>query len=143
MNKVVLIGNVGNDPELKQLNDKNCVCRMSLATSKKISQKNEGLNNGTSGVQDEKKEITQWHQVVFWNEKAKLVQQYVKKGAKIYVEGELTYNKWEDTSGVKREKAEIIVSNVIFLNQKKEDAPVNTDTMPESSNAVSNDEEVF
>ena len=87
LNKVLLIGRLGADPEIKQMVNGKSVARLSLATSNTWKDKNTG----------EKKEKTEWHRVVIFNEGlVNVVQQYVKKGAQVYVEGQLTTRKWRD-----------------------------------------------
>ena len=87
LNKVLLIGRLGADPEVKQMVNGKSVARLSLATSQTWKDKNTG----------EKKEKTEWHRIVVFNEGlVNVVQQYLKKGAQIYVEGQLTTRKWKD-----------------------------------------------
>ena len=87
LNKVILIGRLGADPEIKQMTNGKNVARISLATSDTWKDKNTG----------EKKEKTEWHRIVIFNEGlVNVVQQYLKKGAQIYIEGQLTTRKWKD-----------------------------------------------
>ena len=87
LNKVLLIGRLGADPEIKQMVNGKSVARLSLATSQSWKDKNTG----------EKKEKTEWHRIVVFNEGlVNVIQQYLKKGAQIYVEGQLTTRKWKD-----------------------------------------------
>ena len=101
LNKVLLIGRLGADPEIKQMVNGKSVARLSLATSNTWKDKNTG----------EKKEKTEWHRVVIFNEGlVNVVQQYVKKGAQVYIEGQLTTRKWKDEkSGMDRYSTEIIL----------------------------------
>tara|TARA_B100000586_G_scaffold185521_1_gene136281 strand:- start:191 stop:649 length:459 start_codon:yes stop_codon:yes gene_type:complete len=101
LNKVLLIGRLGADPEIKQMVNGKSVARMSLATSQSWKDKNTG----------EKKEKTEWHRVVVFNEGlVNVVQQYLKKGAQIYVEGQLSTRKWKDEqSGQDKYSTEIII----------------------------------
>ena len=101
LNKVLLIGRLGADPEIKQMVNGKSVARMSLATSNTWKDKNTG----------ERKEKTEWHRVVIFNEGlVKVVQQYVKKGAQVYIEGQLTTRKWKDEkSGMDRYSTEIVL----------------------------------
>ncbi len=101
LNKVLLIGRLGADPEIKQMVNGKNVARLSLATSNTWKDKNTG----------EKKEKTEWHRVVIFNEGlVNVVQQYVKKGAQVYIEGQLTTRKWKDEkSGMDRYSTEIIL----------------------------------
>ena len=101
LNKVLLIGRLGADPEIKQMVNGKSVARLSLATSQSWKDKNTG----------EKKEKTEWHRVVVFNEGlVNVVQQYLKKGAQIYVEGQLSTRKWKDEqSGQDKFSTEIII----------------------------------
>ena len=101
LNKVLLIGRLGADPEIKQMVNGKSVARLSLATSQSWKDKNTG----------EKKEKTEWHRVVIFNEGlVNVVQQYVKKGTQVYIEGQLTTRKWKDEkSGMDRYSTEIVL----------------------------------
>ena len=101
LNKVLLIGRLGADPEIKQMVNGKSVARLSLATSQTWKDKNSG----------EKKEKTEWHRIVVFNEGlVNVVQQYLKKGAQIYVEGQLTTRKWKDEStGQDKYSTEIVI----------------------------------
>ena len=100
VNKVILVGNLGRDPETKPMQDGRSLVNMSVATS-------ENWRDRTSG---ERKERTEWHNVVVFNEKlAEVAQKYVKKGSKIYVEGQLTTRKWTDQSGQERYTTEVVI----------------------------------
>ena len=101
LNKVLLIGRLGADPEIKQMVNGKSVARLSLATSQSWKDKNTG----------EKKEKTEWHRIVVFNEGlVNVVQQYLKKGAQVYVEGQLTTRKWKDEkSGIDKYSTEIVI----------------------------------
>ena len=101
LNKVLLIGRLGADPEVKQMVNGKSVARLSLATSQSWKDKNTG----------EKKEKTEWHRIVVFNEGlVNVVQQYLKKGAQIYVEGQLSTRKWKDEqSGQDKYSTEILI----------------------------------
>ena len=101
LNKVLLIGRLGADPEIKQMVNGKSVARLSLATSQTWKDKNTG----------EKKEKTEWHRIVVFNEGlVNVVQQYLKKGAQIYVEGQLSTRKWKDeSSGQDKYTTEILI----------------------------------
>ena len=101
LNKVLLIGRLGADPEIKQMVNGKSVARLSLATSQSWKDKNTG----------EKKEKTEWHRVVVFNEGlVNVVQQYLKKGAQVYVEGQLSTRKWKDeNSGQDKYSTEILI----------------------------------
>ena len=101
LNKVLLIGRLGADPEIKQMVNGKSVARLSLATSQSWKDKNTG----------EKKEKTEWHRIVVFNEGlVNVVQQYLKKGAQIYVEGQISTRKWKDEqSGQDKYSTEIVI----------------------------------
>jgi len=101
LNKVLLIGRLGADPEIKQMVNGKNVARLSIATSNTWKDKNTG----------EKKEKTEWHRIVIFNEGLiGVVQQYVKKGAQVYIEGQLTTRKWKDEkSGLDRYSTEVVL----------------------------------
>jgi len=108
LNKVQLIGNLGNDPELKFTPNGNAVANVSVATSSKWKDKNTGAMN----------EHTEWHRVVFFGKLAEIVNQYLKKGSKIYVEGSLRTNKWQDKDGKDRATTEIVASEMQMLDSR-------------------------
>jgi single-strand DNA-binding protein len=100
VNKVILIGNLGKDPEVRRLNSGDQVVNFSLATS-------ETWRDKTSG---ERKEKTEWHNIVIFNENlGKVAEQYCKKGSKIYIEGQLQTRKWQDKDGQDRYTTEIVL----------------------------------
>jgi single-strand DNA-binding protein len=100
VNKVILVGNVGKDPEIRRTQDGRPIANLSIATSESWRDKNSG----------EKKEKTEWHRVVIFSEPlCKVVEQYVKKGAKLYIEGALQTRKWQDQSGVEKYSTEVVL----------------------------------
>ncbi|WP_026380169.1 single-stranded DNA-binding protein [Afifella pfennigii] len=100
VNKVILIGNLGADPEVRRMNDGRPVVNLRLATSESWRDRNSG----------ERRERTEWHRVVIFNEGlAKIAEQYLRKGSKIYVEGQLQTREWEDQSGQKRWTTEVVL----------------------------------
>ena len=100
VNKVILVGNLGQDPEIRRLPSGDPVVNLRIATS-------ESWRDKTSG---ERKERTEWHSVVIFNENlAKVAEQYLKKGAKVYIEGQLQTRQWEDQSGQKRYSTEVVL----------------------------------
>ena len=102
VNKVILVGNLGNDPEVRQTQDGKPIVNLSLATSERWKDRNTG----------ERKEKTEWHRVVIFSEGlCKIAQDYLKKGSKIYIEGQLRTRKWNDTStGIEKYSTEIVLS---------------------------------
>lgn len=99
VNKVILLGNVGKDPEIRQNNQGGAIANLTLATSESWKDKN-------TGQQQEK---TEWHRVVVFGKLAEIAQQYVKKGSKIYVEGKLQTRKWTDQQGQDKYTTEVVV----------------------------------
>ena len=141
LNKVLLIGRLGADPEIKQMVNGKSVARLSLATSNTWKDKNTG----------EKKEKTEWHRVVIFNEGlVNVVQQYVKKGAQVYIEGQLTTRKWKDEkSGLDRYSTEVVLqgfnSSFKILSSKNnqienlKDNNTEKSALPSDENIPSND----
>jgi single-strand DNA-binding protein len=105
INKVILVGNVGQDPETRYMPNGGAVTNLSIATSETWKDKNSG----------EQQERTEWHRVVFYQRLAEIVAEYVKKGSKIYVEGSLRTRSWEQ-DGVKRYATEIIANEMQMLD---------------------------
>jgi single-strand DNA-binding protein len=100
VNKVILVGNLGRDPEVRRLPSGDPIVNLRLATTESWRDKNSG----------ERRERTEWHNVVIFNENlARVAEQYLKKGAKIYVEGQLQTREWEDQSGAKRYSTEVVL----------------------------------
>jgi single-strand DNA-binding protein len=100
VNKVILVGNLGADPEIRRLNSGDPVVNIRVATSETWRDKNSG----------ERKEKTEWHNVVIFNDNlAKVAEQYLKKGMKVYVEGQLQTRKWQDQSGQERYTTEVVL----------------------------------
>ncbi|MCO5093289.1 single-stranded DNA-binding protein [Bosea sp. (in: a-proteobacteria)] len=100
VNKVILIGNLGRDPEVRRLGSGEPVVNLRIATSETWRDKQSG----------ERKERTEWHSVVIFNENlAKVAEQYLKKGSKVYIEGQLQTRKWQDQSGVEKYTTEIVL----------------------------------
>ena len=100
VNKVILVGNLGKDPEVRSLNSGEKVCNLSIATSETWRDKMSG----------ERKEKTEWHRVVIFNENIiKVAEQYLKKGSTVYVEGSIQTRKWTDNSGVEKYSTEVVL----------------------------------
>ncbi len=99
INKVLLIGNLGQEPEVRYMPNGNAVANISLATSDSWKDKQTG----------EKREKTEWHRVVFFGKLAEIVGQYLHKGSKVYIEGRLQTRKWQDNSGADRYSTEVVV----------------------------------
>jgi single-strand DNA-binding protein len=137
LNKVLLIGRLGADPEIKQMVNGKSIARFSLATSNTWKDKNTG----------EKKEKTEWHRVVIFNEGlVNVVQQYVKKGAQVYIEGQLTTRKWTDEkSGQDKYSTEIVLqgynSTFTILSGKNNQNTVSQDSS-ESKSSPPNEKDI-
>jgi single-strand DNA-binding protein len=100
VNKVILVGNLGREPEVRSMQDGRSMVNMSVATSETWRDRQSG----------ERKERTEWHRVVIFNEKlAEVAQKFVKKGSKVYVEGQLSTRKWTDQSGQERYTTEVVI----------------------------------
>ncbi len=105
VNKVILVGNVGKDPEVKYAPSGTPVAKFSLATNEKYKDRS-----------DEWQERVEWHNIVAWQRLAEIVGEYVKKGAKLYIEGKLQTSSWEDReSGMKRYRTEIVARDIVLL----------------------------
>ena len=134
LNKVLLIGRLGADPEIKQMVNGKSVARLSLATSQSWKDKSSG----------ERKEKTEWHRVVIFNEGlVSIVQQYLKKGANIYVEGALTTRKWKDeSSGQDKYSTEVVLqgynSSWTMLDGKSKND--NSNLVTENKSSLPNDD---
>jgi len=112
VNKVIIVGNLGNDPDQKVMANGTAVTTISVATS-------ESWKDKTTGQQQER---TEWHRVVFFNRLAEIAGQYLKKGASVYVEGQLRTNQWEK-DGQKHYSTEIIASQMQMLGSREESQP--------------------
>ena len=107
VNKVIIIGRLGQDPELRYTTSGQAVARFSIATSESWKDKNNG----------EKQERTEWHRIVVWGRLAELCRDYLAKGRQAYIDGRLQTNSWEDSNGVKKYTTEIIANNIQFLGE--------------------------
>lgn len=110
VNKVILLGNVGADPEVRTFEDGNKVARIRLATTERI------FNPKTQ----EKSERTQWHTVVVWRGLANVVEQYVRKGSQLFIEGKINYTEWSDQTGNKRYGVEIIAESLNMVGSRRD-----------------------
>ena len=108
VNKVILVGNLGKDPEVRYMPSGNAVANVTLATTDSWKDKQSG----------EKQERTEWHNVVFYSRLAEIVGEYLKKGSQVYVEGRLQTRKWQDKSGNDRYTTEIIASDMQMLGSR-------------------------
>ena len=109
VNKVILIGNLGRDPEVRYTPNGSAVCNVSLATTRNWKDKNSG----------EKMEETEWHRVVFFDRLAEIAGEYLKKGRPVYVEGRLKTRKWTDKDGVEKYTTEIMADQMQLLGGRE------------------------
>lgn len=107
-NRVQLIGHLGMNPEILNLESGKKLARLSIAT-----------NDSYKNAKGEKVEDTQWHNLIAWGKTADIIEQYLKKGNEIAIEGKLTHNSYEDKDGNKRYSTEVVVSEVLMLGSKK------------------------
>lgn len=107
VNKVILIGNLGKDPEIRYTQSGTAVCTFSLATSERRKQGEEWVDH------------TEWHNIVAWARHAELCNQYLQKGSTVYIEGRIQNRKWQDKDGNNRYTTEIVVNDIQFLNRIK------------------------
>ncbi|MBT8460021.1 MAG: single-stranded DNA-binding protein, partial [Boseongicola sp.] len=115
VNKVILVGNLGRDPEVRTFQNGGKVCNLRIATSENWKDRNTG----------ERKERTEWHSVAIFNENlARLAEQYLRKGSKVYIEGKLETRKWQDQSGQDRYSTEVVLrpyaGELTFLDSRNE-----------------------
>ncbi|MBI93625.1 MAG: single-stranded DNA-binding protein [Gemmatimonadaceae bacterium] len=109
VNKVILIGNLGGDPEVRYTPNGAAVANVNLATNESWTDRN-----------GEKQDRTEWHRLVFWSKLAEIVGQYLKKGSKVYIEGRLQTRSWDDQSGQKRYTTEVVVNDMQMLDGRGE-----------------------
>ncbi len=110
INKVILIGNLGKDPEVRHLENGACVANFSIATSENYKDRKTG----------EKVSQTEWHNIVVWRGLAEVTEKYLKKGDKVYIEGKLKTRSWKDQDGNNRYTTEIIADNLTMLGKSPE-----------------------
>lgn len=113
LNQVQLIGNLGNDPEMRFMPDSTAVANLSIATTDRWKDKNTG----------EQKDKTEWHRVVFFGRQAEIAGEYLKKGAQVYISGALRTRKWQDQQGQDRYTTEIVGDNMKMLGTKSAGGP--------------------
>ena len=110
VNKVIIIGNLGADPEARQFSNGGSVTNISVATSEQWTDKQSG----------EKREATEWHRIALFNRLGEIAAQYLRKGSKVYIEGKLKTRKWQDKDGVERYTTEIIANELQMLDGRGE-----------------------
>ncbi|HYD94260.1 MAG TPA: single-stranded DNA-binding protein [Noviherbaspirillum sp.] len=109
VNKVIIVGNLGRDPETRYMPNGDAVTNIAVATTESWKDKNTG----------EKKELTEWHRITFYRKLAEIAGQYLKKGSQVYVEGRLQTRKWTDKDGVERYTTEIIADTMQMLGSRQ------------------------
>lgn len=110
VNKAILIGNLGKDPEIRTLENGAKLARLSIATSESYTDKNTG----------ERREITDWHNVVVWRGLADIAEKYLTKGQKVYVEGKIKTRSWQDEAGQTKYATEVVADNMTMLSSRGE-----------------------
>ncbi len=120
VNKVILVGNLGKDPEVRYMPSGEAVTNITLATTDTWKDKNSG----------EKKEATEWHRVVFFRKLAEIAGQYLKKGSQVYIEGSLKTRKWQDQGGQDRYTTEIVADSMQMLGRREGGAPAPAASKP-------------
>ena len=131
INKVILIGNVGNDPDIRYANNGSAIANVSLATS-------ENWKDKTSG---ERQTRTEWHRVVFFGRIAEVVNEYVRKGSKLYIEGKLQTRKWTDQNNNERYSTEVVVDvsgTMQMLDSRQDRGSYSADNAYANTNSPSN-----
>tara|TARA_B100000212_G_C27059422_1_gene399131 strand:- start:27 stop:485 length:459 start_codon:yes stop_codon:yes gene_type:complete len=137
LNKVLLIGRLGNDPEIKQMSNGKSVARLSVATSETWKDKNSG----------ERKEKTEWHRVVIFNEGlVGVVQQYLKKGSQVYIEGQIQTTKYTDNNGQEKYSTQVILqgynSTLTMLGSSSSGGRIEDNSMNQDSSSLPSDNNV-
>jgi len=122
LNKVLLIGNLGNDPEIKMTPSGQKVANFSVATNEFWTDK--------SGA---KQERTEWHRIVVWGRQAETCEMYLRKGRTVFIDGRIQTRQWEDTQGQKRYTTEIVASTIQFIGSGGDRAPYSADDTPIAS----------
>lgn len=127
INKVILLGNLGRDPEIKHLPSGVAVCTFSIATSETYTDKQSG----------EKRTNTEWHNVVLWRKLAETAEKYLHKGSQVYIEGKIRTRSWDDESGQKRYATEIVgdVMQLLGRPDGNQSQPSNSSTQSQPSEA--------
>ncbi|MFC1114516.1 single-stranded DNA-binding protein [Pasteurella multocida] len=113
VNRVIILGNLGNDPDVRTMQNGDLVASISVATSESWIDKNT----------NERREVTEWHRIVFYRRQAEICGQYLKKGSKVYVEGRLKTRKWQDQNGQDRYTTEIQGDVLQMLDSRQDSQP--------------------
>ena len=129
LNKVMLIGRLGQDPEIRYTQSGNAVANLNIAT-----------NDYWTDKKGEKQERTEWHSLVLWGKLADLAQSYLKKGSQLYIEGRIQTRDWENDQGQKQYKTEVVVTTMQFLDTKITENSISTENST-SGNAMNSHQE--
>ena len=125
VNKVILIGNLGKDPEVRYLEGGTAVATFSIATSETYKNRNGELTT-----------TTDWHNVVVWRKLAEITEKYLKKGNKVYVEGKLKTRSWQDQDGNTRYTTEVVADNLTMLGGRKEESSGHAESKQAEANSA-------
>ncbi|UCG51253.1 MAG: single-stranded DNA-binding protein [Candidatus Latescibacterota bacterium] len=125
VNKVILVGNLGADPQLRYTPNGTAVANFNLATTERFTNRN-----------GEREARTEWHRVVAWAKLAEICSEYLKKGKQVYVEGRLQTRQWEDQSGNKKYTTEVVATNMVMLGRVGETVDVPAQEFPADENAT-------
>lgn len=128
VNKVILIGNLGADPEVRRLENGGMLASFSVATSDVFTDK----------VTGQKKELTDWHDIVTWGKLAEISEKYLRKGMKVYVEGKLKKRSWQDKEGNTRYSIEVVAEDLTMLSRNESSNPENGTKTPYSNEGTPN-----
>lgn len=128
INKVILVGNLGQDPEIRYTQNSVAIANMSVATSESWKDKNTG----------EQKEVTEWHRVVMYKRLAEIAGEYLRKGSKVYIEGQLKTRQWKDNNGNDRYTTEIVAKEMQMLDGAGSPKPAKTPVAKPSNHPAPN-----
>ncbi|WP_439234919.1 single-stranded DNA-binding protein [Lonepinella koalarum] len=125
VNKVIIVGWLGNDPEVRTMPNGDAVANISVATSESWTDKQTG----------ERKEVTEWHRIIFYRRQAEIVEQYLHKGSQVYIEGKLKTRKWQDKNGTDHYTTEIQADVMQMLDKKEQETTTSSPPAARSRNA--------
>lgn len=128
VNKVIIVGNLGQDPDMRYMPDGNAVANLSIATSEVWKDKNTG----------EPREKTEWHRIVAFRKLAEIMGQYLRKGSKVYIEGHLQTRKWQDQGGNDRYTTEIVADDMQMLDSRGQGSQQHSGSQNNSGNQSTN-----
>ena len=131
VNKAIIVGNLGKDPEVRYTTDNSAIANVSIATTDRYKDKTTG----------EQKEITEWHRVVFFNRLGEIAAEYLKKGSQVYIEGKLRTRKWTDKDGAEKYTTEIIADQLKMLGGRTSEA-TNAPPAPKAKPADDLDDDI-